>query len=272
LFVSNKAATGGGQGNSGAATVWGSDVDFFNCTFVDNSASYGTVLTVGGGKASMENCILWENNDNPIALVDAGQNGSELTVSYCDVENGQNSVTVGALSTLYWNSNNMDTDPLFAGVGDHPYALDPNSPCIDAGNPDAEDLPDVLQDFLGNDRIWDGDNDESAVVDMGPYEYGSLLIASVFEHADFHVSAVNVRVYPNPFTTSTTLEYLLVRPTRIILNIFDERGRPVLTIQEQQPVGQQQIILYPGCLATGIYYFRLQADDRFYSGKIILSE
>ncbi len=52
------------------------------------------------------------------------------------------------------------------------YHLQPDSPCIDSGDPDSEDFvgfPDT--DLDGNPRIVDGDGNGTAIVDMGAFEY-----------------------------------------------------------------------------------------------------
>ena len=60
------------------------------------------------------------------------------------------------------DASNLDNeDPLF--VGDDNYHLIADSPCINAGDNDAPDLPDTDKD--GNPRITGG------IVDMGAYEY-----------------------------------------------------------------------------------------------------
>jgi len=90
LFASNIAATGGGNWNSGGVSVWGgANVDFMNCTFANNSATYGAGLTVGnGGNASTTNCIFWSNTNDQLALESWNNIGGTLEVHYCDVQNG----------------------------------------------------------------------------------------------------------------------------------------------------------------------------------------
>ena len=67
LFQSNNASIGGGNYNSGGASVWSeASVDFINCTFVNNTAAYGSALTIGGGGiANSVNCIYWGNSKLP---------------------------------------------------------------------------------------------------------------------------------------------------------------------------------------------------------------
>ena len=91
-------------------------------------------------------------------------NNSLPTIDYNDVW-GNWTNYVPALSA---GSNDISEDPLFVGGGD--YHLQPSSPAIDAGSNAA--VPSWLTtDFEGDPRIWDGDGDGDAVVDMGADEY-----------------------------------------------------------------------------------------------------
>jgi len=178
LFALNKAATGGENWNSGGATVWGgAQIDFINCAFVENEASYGAGLTVGaGGTANFGNCIFWGNTNDQIALVDFNGNGGTLGIGFSNIQYGSDSISVSPNSYLFWGEENMDVDPLFVGEGDYPYSLDKTSPCIDAGPPDTNGLNLPQYDLIGNWRVWDGDSNGVAIIDMGPYEDGPSLL------------------------------------------------------------------------------------------------
>jgi len=114
-------------------------------------------LTPGGGTATVVNCIIWDC-PTPITLTDSSNTdiedrGSHLTISYSDVQGGQDGISVsGGQSTVAWGTGNIDADPLFADPAQLDFHLrsesgrwDPDaltwvadgvtSPCIDAGDP-----------------------------------------------------------------------------------------------------------------------------------------
>jgi hypothetical protein len=117
-------------------------------------------LTPGGGTATVINCII-RDCPQPVTLTDspnedAEDRGSHATIEYCDVEGGQDGVSIsGRFSTLTWGAGNIDVDPLFVNpsVGDFHLKSesgrwDPNSGgwirddvtslCIDAGDPNSD--------------------------------------------------------------------------------------------------------------------------------------
>ena len=79
-----------------------------------------------------------------------------------------------------------------------------------------------------------------------------------------------ISLYPNPFTTSTTIEYELTRPGTMRITIYNQLGRQVEVIEKSQAQGLNKIMWAPEKLPDGIYYFRLQAGKQAASGKMVL--
>jgi len=75
----------------------------------------------------------------------------------------------GGSGTIDDSNNCTDDDPEFVDAAGGDYHLKSTSPCIDAGN--NEYISGVDKDLDGNERVVDGDNDATATVDIGAYEY-----------------------------------------------------------------------------------------------------
>ena len=129
-------------------------------TVVNNTICNNTAYDYGGGIRLYEsnsvviNTIIW---DNDAANGDSiYRTASTVSVSYSDVEGG-------------WSGQgNIDVDPLFVDPVNDDYHLSEISPCLDKGDNDAQQLP--LVDNEGDNRIINGDGDETSVVDMGADE------------------------------------------------------------------------------------------------------
>ena len=131
LFIDNSTGAYGGAVYNGSA----SSPTLTNCTFTGNSAdSYGGAIANNLSGAVLTNCIVWGNTalDSSQAAV---LSGGSLFVSYCDLEGSQLTIYTDGTGTIVWGGGNIDDDPRFKPDN---YHLQPNSPCIDAGDPDGD--------------------------------------------------------------------------------------------------------------------------------------
>lgn len=68
--------------------------------------------------------------------------------------------------------------------------------------------------------------------------------------------------YPNPFNPSTTIHYQVPADGFITLKVFDLLGREVATlVNEEQKADYYKVTFDAGRLASGVYFYRLQAGD-----------
>lgn len=82
--------------------------------------------------------------------------------------------------------------------------------------------------------------------------------------------------YPNPFNPSTTINYSVEVPGDVTLKIYNNLGQQVRTlINEEKPPGEHTIV-WDGTsddglqVATGTYFYQLQAGERIEAKKMIL--
>jgi parallel beta-helix repeat protein len=173
-FTANLASSGRGGGvyanNNGALTLT-------NNTFYDNQAkSQGggidTRLSNQDDIARIYNNILWKNNATEGAdiRIDNDGDGDFLPSAVELFNNDFDQSAAGTWIKIPFPidpSNLNKSDPMFVDAANGDLHLMAGSPCIDAGNNDAPELPPTDKD--GNPRIFGG------TVDMGAYEYQEIV-------------------------------------------------------------------------------------------------
>ncbi len=77
--------------------------------------------------------------------------------------------------------------------------------------------------------------------------------------------------YPNPFNPSTIISYDVPKLSHVTLTIYDILGRQVATLvnEEKQP-GSYQMTFDGSWLASGVYFYRLQAGTYSNTKKLLL--
>ncbi len=78
--------------------------------------------------------------------------------------------------------------------------------------------------------------------------------------------------YPNPFNPQTVITYSLPHDGTVTLLVFDALGREVATLlrNEKKSSGEHQVTFDASRLASGIYFYRLQADKFVETKKMTL--
>ena len=102
---------------------------------------------------------------------------------------------------------------------------------------------------------------------------GSLgVITSLQEENDLQLNSYTLfQNYPNPFNPSTTIQYAISSPQFVTLKVFDLLGREVATlVNEEKPAGTYEVSFRAANLASGIYFYRLQAGNFVETRKMIL--
>jgi hypothetical protein len=77
--------------------------------------------------------------------------------------------------------------------------------------------------------------------------------------------------YPNPFNPSTTIRYELPSASRVSLKVYDMLGQEVVTlVDERKPAGVYAVQFDAGSLSSGMYVYRLCAEDYFAAKRLLL--
>jgi len=77
--------------------------------------------------------------------------------------------------------------------------------------------------------------------------------------------------YPNPFNPTTTIEYDLPKSSQVKIEIYNLLGKRVITIlDDYKNAGSYKLKIDSNNLASGVYFYRIQADTYTNSKKMIL--
>jgi hypothetical protein len=77
--------------------------------------------------------------------------------------------------------------------------------------------------------------------------------------------------YPNPFNPATTINYQLPTNALVTLKVYDVIGREVATlVNARQEAGRYTVNFNASTLASGVYFYRLQAGSFVETKKMML--
>lgn len=213
---------------------------------------------------------------NIIMANDTGISGdtehSDITVTYnlvMDNTSADYDIDIPGIGQLVANNMNGDPcdpyfnislDPQFDDPQNSDFHLTEDSPCIDAGD---NAMVDFLADKAGNIRVWDGNGDGMASVDIGPYEFGAPVFASVVEPES---SLINI--YPQPCN-----DFVMVSLTgnydQLQFRLLDMNGKVVLEKKTDGGLPDNKFNLNVSSLKRGVYMLNISARGLTKTIKLI---
>jgi hypothetical protein len=76
--------------------------------------------------------------------------------------------------------------------------------------------------------------------------------------------------FPNPFNPSTTIRYGLSRRSQVTLSVMNALGQQVATIvQGEQEAGYHEVKFDASNLASGVYFYRIQAGEYVQTNRLL---
>ncbi|MBP7563932.1 MAG: right-handed parallel beta-helix repeat-containing protein, partial [Candidatus Cloacimonetes bacterium] len=181
-FLSNRANACGG------IYVTSSDLELIGCILARNESTYGSGGAIGASlenNVKLTNCTLF-GNTSPMMGGGIWANAQTLVMIKNTIfwNNSESlSLNDGSLANASYSlipegfegENILTCDPAFPDTSSSDFNLQQVSPCVDAGTPDVAELNLPLLDIHGNNRIQDGDQDGTALVDIGASEYNVIV-------------------------------------------------------------------------------------------------
>ena len=204
IIVNNSAGAGGSGGGMYVLAPAGAADVIVNNTIAGNTAYDGT----SGIYSDAFSSAVISNN---IVVAAAGQNAIVCSPLISNLPNFSHN-DVFAPGGQAWSSNcagfaqsngNISADPRFVDATNGNYRLQASSPAIDAGDNSAPSLP--QQDYTGNLRVLDGNNDCIAAVDLGVFELPNVAGAANVTLSPNSLSFPNQAIGTSSFPLSATL-------------------------------------------------------------------
>jgi len=259
LIEKNKATLGGGG--------WIGDAFSFtkivNNTITKNHADVkGGAIYSKSAEPTVMNSILWDNEapEGSEVFVESGT----INITYSDVEGG------------WAGTGNINQNPK---MWPFVYLLRWNSPCIDAGNPDAL-YKDPESPWHSGYAMFPARglvrNDMGAYGGPGAIEWYGFLGKTNFDDERLAASTpvpseIKIDNYPNPFNPQTTIQLELPQDGFVSLKIYNVLGQEVSTlVSDNLTAGNYQYIWNASNFASGIYVYRLEANGLVMDKKMIL--
>ncbi len=246
-------------GNSGGSDFGGGGLWFLsngdkpliliNNTIVNNASSMG-----GGGirqwsnSATIINNIIWGNTASYQPQIQGGGN-----IYYCCIEGGS------------YGEGNIDEDPEFTPIS---FLLSDNSPCIDAGNPDANyfDPEDPLNP--GN-ALYPAMG--SLHADIGAYGGPGCMpmpdIITAIHETPINTQSIVCNISPNPATSSISIDLSTTHGQMIEIQIYNSYGASIKQVASNFMIRNKiSIELGISDFPSGVYFLRvsLTGENKVY--------
>jgi predicted GH43/DUF377 family glycosyl hydrolase len=97
------------------------------------------------------------------------------------------------------------------------------------------------------------------------------IVTSVEDEQTLPISYKLFQNYPNPFNPTTTIKYQIPELSFAAIKVFDILGKEVVTlVNEEKPAGYYEVEFNATSLASGIYFYQLQAGSLVETKKMVL--
>ena len=124
-----------------------------------------------------------------------------------------------------------------------------------------------------NAEDTNGDLDTLVYAKINGKEYGTFVDTPINEtFLSSHPSSFRLyQNYPNPFNPTTIIRYKLTHSGPVRLAVYNVTGQKVsMLVDTRQTAGVHQAIFNASQLASGVYFYRLQAGDKVLVKKMLV--
>jgi len=141
----------------------------------------------------------------------------------------------------------INVDPLFMDPLYGDYHLQPDSPCIDAGDPNSPFDPD------------------ETITDIGCFFHEQQIGINDNQISNNVYCLSN---YPNPFNPTTTISFSIQEDSNVELSIYNIRGQKINSLLNDQIIAGEHSITWNGKddsgkkVSSGLYLYKLTVNDK----------
>lgn len=127
-----------------------SNLQYTQATITENTAwgNGGGIYCWIESNPEVTNSIIWNNSPQQIYFRNS-EGSNSVIFAFSDIQGGLEGIETNNNGEVFWLEGNIDADPLFDTIGDNPFALTADSPCIDAGDPNTPLDPDGTISDMG---------------------------------------------------------------------------------------------------------------------------
>jgi hypothetical protein len=261
-FISgNQAETGGGALYFSGTANNISIAEVINNTITSNSAN-GQGGEAGSIYFNANNSLLLMNN---IFFGNQAETSDEMKIMTGTVQMNNCDINIDEITGTWTGANNLYADPEF--IDEMTWDCWANeAPCSNAG---IEKIFAFNQWFEGPaEDIMNNARPQDDFFDVGAVEVNMCFVGYPETVGS---GQLTVDSYPNPFSSSTTFDYILEEPGMVTLEIFNQVGQmEVVLVNEQQTTGRQNVQWDADGMPAGIYYYSLRSGKQVHTGKVIV--
>jgi parallel beta-helix repeat protein len=242
----------------------------FNNTIIQPSDGRWNILVTDGssGNTLYNNILISHHSFRGSISIDAASTTGfvsdyNILVNRLSDDDGNSNMTLAQWQSLGYDLHSMLADPesqIFIDYTNGNFHLLQSAQAVDAGTNLV--LPIVFEDLDNVTRP------QGSGIDIGSYEFTST--TDVTEE-NTSKSFQLYQNYPNPFNPSTTLSFVIGQSSFVSIKIYDVLGNEVTTlVKEQMSAGIYDIEFDGSALPSGIYFYRLTAENFASTKKMLL--
>jgi len=242
----------------------------YNNTISNPSDARWGIIAVNGstGNILYNNIIINHHNFRGSISIDESSmenfiSDYNLITDRMSSDDGESNMSLEEWQSLGYDLHSALAPPeneLFTNYLTEDYTLIEGSEAVDKGT---NYVSEIITTDLNNLSRPQGDG-----FDIGAYEYSTPSgINSGIILSDFLL----YQNYPNPFNPTTKIRYLIGKTQFVTLKVFNFLGREVTTlVNELKPAGEYEIEFNASELASGVYFYKVQAGNYTSTKKLIL--